>query len=207
LKSVFCLFFPKFLAQNTITHLDQIISHWIYETPKLIDEAAIRYELDTKSDNARSQSWGYSIVAAAGADIASDWISNNYTINNFADDFKLVQNYAFLGVYGIGFGFPYLLGLPSEQKSCGKTDFRRTLKEFQLQKGINGLLKRGSSPSEISSIITEFELIANSKLSCFKPEENVESMKALNALKNLVAAMRARVKVEDDTFRRIKRVT
>ena len=77
---------------------------------------------------------GYSIVAAAGADIASDWISNNYTINNFADDFKLVQSYAFLGVYGIGFGFPYLLGLPSEQKSCGKTDFRRTLKEFQLQK-------------------------------------------------------------------------
>ena len=76
-----------------------------------------------------------------------------------------------------------------------------------MQKGINGLLKRGSSPSEISSIITEFELIANSKLSCFKPEENVESMKALNALKNLVAAMRARVKVEDDTFRRIKRVT
>ena len=154
------LIYFLFLAQNTITHLDQIISHWIYETPKLIDEAAIRYELDTKSDNTRSQSWvsffffskkkerkisvanyhidsqfqGYSIVAAAGADIASDWISNNYTINNFADDFKLVQSYAFLGVYGIGFGFPYLLGLPSEQKSCGKTDFRRTLKEFQLQK-------------------------------------------------------------------------
>ena len=74
-------------------------------------------------------------MAAAGADIASDWISNNYTINNFADDFKLMQSYAFLGVYGIGFGFPYLLGLPSEQKSCGRTDFRRTLKEFQLQKG------------------------------------------------------------------------
>lgn len=53
-----CFFsFFFFLAQNTITHLNQIISHWIYETPKLIDEAAIRYELDTKSDNARSQSW------------------------------------------------------------------------------------------------------------------------------------------------------
>ena len=51
------LIYFLFLAQNTITHLDQIISHWIYETPKLIDEAAIRYELDTKSDNARSQSW------------------------------------------------------------------------------------------------------------------------------------------------------
>ena len=64
--------------------------------------------------------------------------------------------------------------------------------EYELQNGVQGLLARGASNSDVASILTEFETIISTKLNCLSNDENIESMKALNAVKNLIAAMNAR---------------
>ena len=46
---------------------------------------------------------------------------------------SVIYNYGFLFTYGIGFGFPLLLGLPDEKKSCGRHDFLNTLAQYDLQ--------------------------------------------------------------------------
>ena len=120
------------------------------------------------------------------------------------DDYKVVYNYGFLFTYGIGFGYPLLLGLPSDSKDCGRQEFLRTLYEYELQNGVNGLLHRGASASEVSSIVTEFENIVSTKLFCLSGDENIESLKALNGIQNLIAAMRARISV-DEGYGRKKR--
>ena len=35
----------------------------------------------------------------------------------------VLYNYGFLGTYGVGFGFPLLLGLPEARLDCGYNDF------------------------------------------------------------------------------------
>ena len=46
---------------------------------------------------------------------------------------SVIYNYGFLFTYGIGFGFPLLLGLPDEKKSCGRHEFLNTLAQYDLQ--------------------------------------------------------------------------
>ena len=135
---------------------------------------------------------GWSIVLASWKDILSDYVENERTLGNLGDDYTVVYNYGFLFAYGIGFGYPLLLSLPEETKSCGRQDFLRTLYEYELQNGVQGLLARGASNSDVVSILTEFETIVATRLNCLSNDENIESLKALNAVKNLIAAMNAR---------------
>ena len=69
----------------------------------------------------------------------------------------------------------------------------QTLYEYELQDGVAGLKNRGASTNDISSIVTEFEAVVGTRMNCLSGEENVESLKALNAVRNLIAAMYARI--------------
>ena len=127
----------------------------------------------------------------------SDYVANERTLGNMGD-MTVVYNYGFLGCYGVGFGFPLLLGLPSDTKSCGREDFLAALEEYQLKKGISGLIYKGASATDARSILTEFERIISTKLSCIDNSENIESRVASNAISNLIAAMNARLDLEAD---------
>ena len=69
---------------------------------------------------------------ASWKDILSDYVANDRTLGNLGD-ITVIYNYGFLFTYGIGFGFPLLLGLPDENKSCGRNDFLNTLAQYDLQ--------------------------------------------------------------------------
>merc|ERR1711997_825032 len=70
--------------------------------------------------------------------------------------------------------------------------------EYQLKKGISGLIYKGASANDARSILTEFERIISTKLSCIDNSENIESRVASNAISNLIAAMNARLDLEAD---------
>ena len=84
-------------------------------------------------------------------------MENNRTLGNLGD-VTVVYNYGFLFTYGIGFGFPLLLGLPEDKKSCGRDDFVNTIAQYDLQGGVTPLLDRYASPTDIQSLLIEFEL-------------------------------------------------
>lgn len=105
----------------------------------------------------------------------------------------VVYNYGFLFTYGIGFGFPLLLGLPDDTKSCGRYDFLDTVDEYELGHGVSHLLNRGAAPGDVQSVLTEFERVVATKLSCIDSSENLPSQIVTNAVSNLLAAMSARV--------------
>ena len=69
---------------------------------------------------------------ASWKDILSDYVANDRTLGNLGD-ITVIYNYGFLFTYGIGFGFPLLLGLPDQEKSCGRHDFLDTLAQYDLQ--------------------------------------------------------------------------
>jgi len=73
---------------------------------------------------------GWSIVIGSWFDIYSDFVINNRSLGNFGPIVK-PYNYGFLGFYGIGFGFPLLLGLPDDNLECGADDFAETLQEYR----------------------------------------------------------------------------
>ena len=55
-------------------------------------------------------------MVAGLKDIVGDFVLNNRTLGNLGDDYTVVYTYGFWFSYGIGFGFPLLLGLPEETK-------------------------------------------------------------------------------------------
>lgn len=109
----------------------------------------------------------------------------------------VIYNYGFLFTYGIGFGYPLLLGLPDDTKSCGRDDFLDTLSEYGLEHGVSYLLQQGVSASDIQSVLIEFERVVATQLSCIDSSENEESQIATNAVGNLLAAMNARLEVSN----------
>ncbi len=56
---------------------------------------------------------GYSILVASWKDIYSDWVTNNRSLGHWGN-VNTMYKYGFLGMYGVGFSFPLLLGLPGE---------------------------------------------------------------------------------------------
>ena len=183
------------------SYLDQVIAHWIYKIPFLIDESVTVSEKDLKLAVAKRVTQGWSIVLASWKDIYSDFIGNNRTLGDLGS-IDVVYNYAFLANYGVGFGFPLLLGLPDDTKDCDSYDFSRTLKEYQLDNGVSGLLSQGVGAEDIRSILTEFSTVIGTKLSCIDNAENLESQVATNAVSNLIAAMNARLDVEASRHKR-----
>jgi len=183
------------------SYLDQVIEHLIFTIPSQIDESIGQSETDLKLTVAKRVTQGWSIVLASWKDILSDYVENMRTLGNLGD-MSVVYNYGFLFTYGIGFGFPLLLGLPEEKKSCNRFDFLDTLAEYELDRGVAPLLARGASPSDIQSILSEFELVVGTKLSCIDSTENSQSQIVSNSVRNLLAAMIGRLELELLTNRR-----
>ena len=148
---------------------------------------------------------GWSIVLASWKDILSDYVANDRTLGNLGD-MTVVYNYGFLFTYGIGFGFPLLLGLPDDKKSCGRDDFLNTLAQYDLQGGVAPLLHHYASLANIQSILAEFELVIGTKLSCIDSAENIESQAVINAVTNLIASMAARLGLESQNRRSLDHV-
>jgi len=176
-------------------YLDQVIQYWLYRIPILIDIANAQSEKDLTLTVAKRVTQGWSIVIASWKDILSDYVDNDRTLGNFGD-MSVVYNYAFLGAYGIGFGFPLLLGLPDDKKSCTRDDFANALSQYDLQGGMAPLLYRYTSLINIRSILAEFELVIGTKLSCIDSTENIESQAVTTAVTNMIAAMAARIEIE-----------
>jgi len=176
-------------------YLDQVIQYWLYRIPILIDIANAQSEKDLTLTVAKRVTQGWSIVLASWKDILSDYVDNDRTLGNFGD-MSVVYNYAFLAAYGVGFGFPLLLGLPDDKKSCTRDDFANALSQYDLQGGMSPLLYRYTSLSNIRSILAEFELVIGTKLSCIDSTENIESQAVTTAVTNMIAAMAARIEIE-----------
>jgi len=186
-------------------YLDQVISYWIHRIPTLIDIAVAQSEKDLKLTVAKRVTQGWSIVLASWKDILSDYVANDRTLGNLGD-MTVVYNYGFLFTYGIGFGFPLLLGLPDDTKSCGRDDFLNTLAQYDLQGGVAPLLHHYASLANIQSILAEFELVIGTKLSCIDSAENIESQAVINAVTNLIASMAARLGLESQNRRSLDHV-
>jgi len=186
-------------------YLDQVISYWIHRIPTLIDIAVAQSEKDLTLTVAKRVTQGWSIVIASWKDILSDWVENDRTLGNIGD-MTVVYNYGFLFTYGIGFGFPLLLGLPDDTKSCSRDDFLNTLAQYDLQGGIAPLLHHYASLANIQSILAEFELVIGTKLSCIDSAENIESQAVINAVTNLLASMAARLGLESQNRRSLDHV-
>jgi len=186
-------------------YLDQVISYWIHRIPTLIDIAVAQSEKDLKLTVAKRVTQGWSIVLASWKDILSDYVANDRTLGNLGD-MTVVYNYGFLFTYGIGFGFPLLLGLPDDKKSCGRDDFLNTLAQYDLQGGVAPLLHHYASLANIQSILAEFELVIGTKLSCIDSAENIESQAVINAVTNLIASMAARLGLESQNRRSLDHV-
>lgn len=186
--------FKRDYQDDPKAYLDQVINYWIFRIPILIDISVAQSEKDLTLTVAKRVTQGWSIVIASWKDILSDYVENDRTLGNLGD-LPVVYNYGFLAFYGIGFGFPLLLGLPDDRKSCGRHDFVDTLAQYDLQGGISPLLHRYASPADIQSILVEFELIIGTKLSCIDSAENIESQVVTNAVSNLIAAMAARLEL------------
>jgi len=186
-------------------YLDQVISYWIHRIPTLIDIAVAQSEKDLTLTVAKRVTQGWSIVIASWKDILSDYVENNRALGNLGD-MTVVYNYGFLFTYGIGFGFPLLLGLPDDTKSCGRDDFLNTLAQYDLQGGVAPLLHHYASLANIQSILAEFELVIGTKLSCIDSAENIESQAVINAVTNLIASMAARLGLESQNRRSLDHV-
>jgi len=186
-------------------YLDQVISYWIHRIPTLIDIAVAQSEKDLTLTVAKRVTQGWSIVIASWKDILSDWVENDRTLGNIGD-MTVVYNYGFLFTYGIGFGFPLLLGLPDDTKSCSRDDFLNTLAQYDLQGGVAPLLHHYASLANIQSILAEFELVIGTKLSCIDSAENIESQAVINAVTNLIASMAARLGLESQNRRSLDHV-
>jgi len=203
-------------------YMDKVINYWISAIPNLIDISVAQSEKDLTLSKAKLVTQGWSIVIASWKDILSDYVENDRTLGNLGD-MTVVYNYGFLFTYGIGFGFPLLLGLPDDKKSCDRNEFLNTLARYNLQGGITPLLvdfeslasicganqnfdnvqqclagkkERTDTLANIQSLLTEFELVIGTKLSCIDSTENIESQKVTNAVTNLIAAMAARLELE-----------
>jgi len=192
--------FKRDYQDDPKAYLDQVINYWIFRIPILIDIAVAQSEKDLTLTVAKRVTQGWSIVIASWKDILSDYVENDRTLGNLGD-MTVVYNYGFLATYGIGFGFPLLLGLPDDKKSCGRDDFVNTLAQYDLQGGISPLLYRADL-ADIQSILIEFELIIGTKLSCIDSAENIESQVVTNAVSNLIGAMAARLELAASENRR-----
>lgn len=73
-------------------------------------------------------------MVASWYDILSDYIINNRTFGNL--DMTVLYKWGFIASYGIGFGYPLLLGLPDDTKDCGAQSFQDLLADFELDNGI-----------------------------------------------------------------------
>ena len=141
---------------------------------------------------------GWAIVIGSWFDLYSDFIINNRSLGNFGT-MTNIYIYGGKGFYGVGFGFPLLLGLPEDKLKCGPKDFQKTLAEYKLTNGLNDLFASSLPISAIKSIVGEFDIWVRAKIACILDfeAEIKEAAEIGFALDELNAVMNLRINIEE----------
>ena len=179
-------------------YLDAIISNKAYTIPGLIDEAKKQSEAELALLLAKKKSQGSSIVLASWGDILGDYIANDRTFGNLGD-MSVIYNYGFLGFYGLGFGLPLLLGLPSGTLDCDSSDYLRAVQSYGILSGYSGHqldhLVAAQGVDVARSLISEFDTFVRLEIGCITDREDTteEANDVGWAISELVAALNARL--------------
>jgi hypothetical protein len=141
---------------------------------------------------------GWAIVIGSWLDFYSDIVINNRTLGNFGS-FTNIYIYGGKAFYGVGFGFPLLLGLPEDKLKCGSKDFLKTIDEYKLNNGLNDLFASGLPISAVKSIVGEFDIWVRTKIACILDfeAEIKEAAEIGFSLDELNAAMNLRINIEE----------
>lgn len=180
--------------------LDNQIYHLVTHLPGQIDDAKAVIEADLQKKVLLRVTQGWSIVIASWKDIISDYVSNNRSTSDFGGPATLYK-YGFLSTYGVGFGFPLLLGLPDDTLSCDSYDFVKLAEDYGLSYGVASYFPSHNHAldNSLGSRVSEFDLIAHAKLDCVlsHADNHQEAAEVQWALDELVAALNLRLKYED----------
>ena len=118
-------------------YLDAVIAAQSASIPVLIDEGVARIERDLDKKVATSISWGMAIISGGIGDIMGDFIKAERNIGNLAGNdgstpASVLLNYGFLFNYGLGFGLPFIVGLPSRKVDATGQDFTNVQHQYEL---------------------------------------------------------------------------
>ncbi|TRY75001.1 hypothetical protein TCAL_04944 [Tigriopus californicus] len=179
--------------------LDNQIFYLINEIPKKIASAITVVEDGRAKTRLKRITQGWSIVFASWKDIYSIYLFNNRTLSTVTTSDLYI--YGFLGSYGIGFGYPLLLGLPKANLPCDSHSFSTLLDRYGLSYGVSAFMpyQSQSESLSLSSRIAEFDLLVRTQISCILVEEGqyVEAAEVNWALEELITAMNLRLALED----------
>ena len=98
----------------------------------MISKAKSEIEDELRFTLFKKYTQGWSIVAAGIKDIFGDYVGNDYEIKTTTQ----LYNYGFLFFYGLGFGFPALVGNPPLPPiDCGVSDYLEMQAKYGLSHG------------------------------------------------------------------------
>ncbi len=139
---------------------------------------------------------GWSIVIGSWFDILSGYLLTTGPINNAIS----IYTTGVKGFYGVGFGFPLLLGLPEETLSCSVHDFHNLLNQFKLTYGLRELFSSGIPFVSVRSVVSEFDVLVRARLGCILDfdSEVAEAADVAFALDDLAAALQLRIALEEE---------
>ena len=113
-------------------YLDHKILQLNHNLPNLITKAKQDIEDEIRFTLFKKNTQGYMIVAAGVYDVWGDYVSNNYQLTSTSQ----LYSYGFLIFYGMGFGFPALVGNPPKPPiDCDVGNWLATQKKYGLSAG------------------------------------------------------------------------
>lgn len=180
-------------------HLDDQIEYLVAEVPIKISDAVKVIENIQQFKIFKRVAQGWSIVVGSWLEIFSDILIFNRTKNHFGG-MTTIYNYGVKGFYGVGFGFPLLLGLPESDLDCNEEDFYLLTSKYRLANGLKDLMASGIPVPAIQSVISEFEIIIRAQLGCILEfdGEIPEAADVTFILDDLITAMQLRLGIEDE---------
>jgi len=184
-------------------YLDAKIFDLFSRLPGLISSAKLEIEEKLRFTLFKKNTQGWSIVAAGINDIFGDYVGNDYKITST----NQIYTYGFLFFYGLGFGFPALVGNPSLPPiDCSVDNYQNTLERYGLTYGPTTLASQVGVKSA-RSLVKEFDTFVRLELACILDEENnCESAAEVKwTLDNLIASYDARLDLEATSSGYIRR--
>jgi len=176
--------------------LDSKIYDITSNLPILISVAKRKIENELRFKLLKKITQGWSIVAAGLKDIFGNYANNNYEIT----DVTQLYTYGYLFFYGIGFGFPSLLGNPDPPPiKCGVDNYHSLLEKYGISGDKLNLVSQFGVKSA-RSLIKEFSTFLQLELSCILDEANnyLEAADVKWSLDNLLAAYNSRLDIESN---------
>ena len=186
------------LTSDPKSHLDSQITYLLSALPYQIDLAEEKIEKKVKFLVFKKLTWGWAVVVGALFEFYSDFVLMNRTMGNFGN-IGTWWGYGQIGFYGIGFGFPYIIGLPQDNLPCHSSNFMETLKQYGLINGLNELFASNLPISAIKTLVAEFDSWARIKIACITGSESdyIEAAEVSYLLDELIAALNLRIAVEE----------